>query len=357
MRFTLFGYPKTGKTTLFNLLTDARIEVKAFDDLNKQPNLRQAHVPDERLDAVSALFPDKEKKQADIDFVDLAGTAFGEIKNSSYLNHLRTADGLVHVARGFAHEQVPHPKGSVDARRDIAAMEDELLFADLVSVEARLDKLDKDLARNPDPEGVKERDVLKLLHDHLGQGQALRTAELSPALDKIIRPFAFLSRKPILHVINVGEADIPAIPTPGKLAAAPGPGAALLAFCGTVESEIMELEDEEKSTFLAEYGLTELSAARFLKTAYSLLRVITFYTLGEKEVKAWTIREGQTAVQAAGAVHTDIAKGFIKAEVSPVESLLEAGSIPAARDRGTVRLEGRDYAVRDGDVIYFRFSK
>lgn len=357
MQFTLFGYPKTGKTTLFNLLTDSRIEVRVYDDLNKQPNQRQAFVPDECLDAVSALYPEKEKKQAHIDFIDLAGTAFGEIKNSSYLNHLRTADGLVHVARGFAHEQIPHPKGSVDARRDIAAMEDELLFADIVSVESRLNKLDKDLARNPDPEGVKEMDALKLLNDHLDRGLPLRTMELNSVQEKIIRPFAFLSRKPILHIINVGEPGIPSIPMPEKMAVHPGPGTALLAFCGEVESEIMELDENEKLTFITEYGLGELSAARFLKTAYGLLQMITFYTIGDKEVKAWTIREGQTAVQAAGAVHTDIAKGFIKAEVTPVKALLEVGTIPAARDKGVVRLEGRDYTVRDGDVIYFRFSK
>lgn len=357
MQFTLFGYPKSGKTTLFNLLTGAGIEIKAYENQKKEPHLRTATVPDERLDAISGLYPDKEKKPAVIEFIDMAGTAFGEIKNSAYLNHLRIADGLVHVARGFHNEQLPHPKGSVDASRDSSFMEEELVFADLVSVETRLEKLTKELARNKSPEGEKEKAFLEILLNHLENGKPLRGIDLNPNQEKQVKHFAFLSRKPLLHAINVDEKDISLIENPEQLYSSDDGKTAVFGFCGRIESEIMELDEEEKQLFLQEYGLIRESAPRFLRAAYDLLKVITFYTIGDKEVKAWSIRQGTTALNAAGAIHSDIEKGFIKAEITPALELIKYGSIPSARENAAIHLEGKDYVVQDGDIIYFRFSK
>ncbi|MFC2158358.1 redox-regulated ATPase YchF [Acidobacteriota bacterium] len=357
MQFTLFGYPQSGKTTLFNLLTNAGIQITAFDSHKKEPNLRKAHVPDERLDSLWGLFSEKEKKPAAIDFVDLAGTAFGEVKNSTYLNYLRTADGLVHVVRGFASEQIPHPKGSIDIKRDILSMEEELVFTDLVSVESRLEKLEKDLSRAKYPEGEKERDLLRECLSHLEEGTPLRSMDLSTRKNQVLKHFSFLSLKPLLHVINLDEDNISILQSPESVFRVQHKNTSILAVCGQIESEIQELEEEEKDGFLSEYGLSEVSSDRFLKTAYSLLNVITFYTIGEKEVKAWTIKDGSTAVLAAGAIHSDIEKGFIKAEVTPVSGILECGSLQIAKEKGILRLEGKDYVVQDGDVIYFRFAK
>ncbi len=357
MRFTLFGYPGTGKTTLFNLLTNAGISLDAYGKQKKEPNLRTVKIPDERLDTLHSLYPDKEKKQAAVDFIDLAGSAYGEIKESAYLNHLRTPDGLVHVVRGFRNPKVPFSRETMDIQRDIRSMEEELILADLMSVESRLEKLAKELARSKNPEGEKEKELLGELRNLLENGSALRGVSLPPAEEKQIRHFAFLSRKPLLHAVNVDEQDILLIGSPERLFPTPSKGTAVFAFCGSLESEIMELGEEEKKVFLKEYGLSGESIPRFLIAAYSLLDVITFYTIGDKEIKAWPIGRESTALQAAGAIHTDIARGFIKAEVTPVRDLLKLGSIPAAREKAAVRLEGKEYIVQDGDVIYFRFAK
>lgn len=358
MNFTLFGYPKTGKTTLFNLLTGAKIEVDIYaSGGRKEPNLRTCPVPDARLDRISQLYPDKTKKNAVVDYIDLAGVSFGEVKNEAYLNYLRNADGLTNVVRAFYDENIPHPKGRISPCEDIAAMEEELILTDFLSVESRLEKLDKELKRSKNPENEKEKELLDKLHTELEAGKALREIELSPVEDKLTRSFAFLSRKPLIHMINVDESDIPLIREPEKICKTVKPGVKILAFCGSIEMEILELEEEEKKVFFDEYGFEEPSVNRYLRASYDLLEVITFFSVGKDEVKAWTIKEGTTAIDAAGVIHTDIAKGFVRAEVISYEELLSIGSFQSARDAGAVRLEGRDYVVGDGDIIYFRFSK
>jgi GTP-binding protein YchF len=357
MKFTLFGYPKTGKTTLFNLLTGAGIEVKSYSDGTREPNLRTVPIPDSRLDRLAEINPGKNKKPAAVDYVDLAGMAFGEVKESSYLSHLRQCDGLAHVVRGFHNENVAFPAGSIDAARDIRAMEDELILADLASVESRMEKLTKDLQRAPSQDGKNELALMQRLEEALEKGTALRELVFSAQEDKLIRSFTFLSLKPLLHVVNVDEKDIPAIEEPERLIPASSPGTSVMAFCGGIEPEIMELPEDEEALFLEEYGLKELSSAKFLKASYALLKALTFYTIGDKEVKAWTIREGATALSAAGSIHTDMEKGFIRAEVISCEELFRQESMSAAKEHGAVRLEGRDYPVKDGDILYIRFSK
>jgi len=357
MNFTLFGYPKTGKTTLFNLLTGAKIEVKSYEERKKEVNQRTCPVPDSRLEKIWALYPEKNKISAAVDFVDLAGISFGEVKNSAYLSTLRLADGLTHVVRGFQDEQIPHPKGKISPEEDILSMEEELILADLMSIESRLERLDKELKRAKTPEGEKEKELLETLRSHLEEGKGIREVELSSQEEKAISSFAFLSQKRLLHIVNVDEKDIPLIENPYKFTASPKKGIAVQAFCGKIEMEILELENEEKEMFLTEYGLKELSGPKFLKSSYDLLNVITFFTIGKDEVKAWTIPENTTALKAAGSIHTDIEKGFIRAEVIPWEELLQHGSFQAAREKAAARLEGKDYSVLDGDVIYFRFAK
>jgi hypothetical protein len=356
MNLTLFGYPKTGKTTLFNLLTGARIEVKAYENGKKEPHLRTCQVPDPRLEKIAALYPEKKKIQATVDFIDLGGISYGEIKTSAYLNYLRKADSLVHVVRGFLDPQIPHPKGRVNPKEDILYMEEELILSDLVSIESRLEKLEKELKRSKDPEGEKEKELLERFHSNLQEGKGIREISLSPSEEKPVRSFAFLSQKPLFHMINVDEKDISLIEKPEQIYSIEKKRAEVMAFCGKIEMEILELEGEEKEAFLAEYGLRELSAPKFFRVIQKLLDTITFFTIGKDEVKAWTIKKNSTAVAAAGAIHSDIEKGFIRAEVIPWEALLVQGSLQLAKEKGVIRLEGKDYIVQDGDVVYFRFN-
>ncbi len=356
MNFTLFGYPKSGKTTLFNLLTGAKIDTSAYESGKKEPHLRTCSVPDKRLDQIWALYPDKKKYPASIDYTDLVGMSYGEVKDETYLSHLRKADGLTHVVRGFLDERIPTPTGKIAPQEDIQAMEEELILADLASAESRQEKLEKELKRTKSPEGEKEKELLERIRSQLEKGERIDELELSETEDKLIRSFAFLSQKPLLHMVNIDEEGIPSIETPEKFYSSQKKGVTILAFCGKIEAEILELENEEKDIFLKEYGLKELSAPKFLKTSYDLLGVITFFTIGKQEVKAWTIRKDTPASKAAGIIHTDMEKGFIRAEVLPWSQLLVHGSMPAAKEKGAVRLEGKDYIVQDGDVVYFRFS-
>jgi GTP-binding protein YchF len=356
MNITLFGYPKTGKTTLFNLLTGAKIDVKSYETGKKELNRRTCPVPDARLEKIWALYSEKNKIPATVDIIDLAGISYGDVKSSAYLNHLRQADGLTHVVRGFLDAQIPHPKGKISPAEDILSMEEELILADLVSIEARLEKLEKELKRSKIPEGEKEKELLERLCPYLEEGKAIREIDLSPPEEKLCRSFSFLSQKTLLHMINVDEKDIPLIDHPEKIYSSEKKGVKVLAFCGNIEAEILELEEKDKADFLAEYGLRELSAPKFLKASYDLLEAITFFTIGKDEVKAWTIKQNTTALRAAGSIHSDIEKGFIRAEVISWEELLKHSSFQAAKEKAAVRLEGKDYLVQNGDVIYFRFS-
>ena len=357
MNFTLFGYPKTGKSTLFSLLTGRGTSAQDYDSGKKEANQRNCVIPDERLDKIAELYPDKKKKYTTIDSVDLAGISFGDVKNEFYLNYLRKANGLTHVVRAFENPLVPHPKGKIDPQNDIQAMETEIVLADLMSIESRLLSLEKELARTKNPEGEKEGELLKILQQHLEEGRSIRELDLSPAEEKIIRSFAFLSEKPLFHMINIDEHDMSSIENPELIFPLQKKGTKILAFCGSIEREIRELEEEEKKIFMEEYGLKELSVRRFLKASYDLLQVITFFTVGKQEVKAWTLKKNTPALLAAGAIHSDIEKGFIRAEVISCDDLLEHGSFQSAKEKAAIRLEGKDYPVQNGDVIYFRFSK
>jgi GTP-binding protein YchF len=367
---TLFGYPQTGKTTLFNLLTGARAPLRAYDDGKREPNVRAVRLPDPRLDAIAALYPDKRKVEASLDLTDLVGISLGEVKASLLLGHLRKADGLVHVVRAFAGEDVASARGPIDPAADIRGMEDELVLADLVLIDARLERLDKDLKKMKDPEGEKELALLRRLRPALESGRGLRAVPMTAAEEKLVRSFALLTLKPLLHFVNIDEKDLALIRRPEALVPSldaskgdtsgpppvPGAGRRLLAFCGRIEAELAELEPAERRTFMSEYGLAEMSAPLFAARAVDFLGRLTFFTVGKDEVRAWTVRREAPSAEAAAAIHSDIAKGFIRAEVIPAADLLRFGSLQHAKEAGAIRLEGRDYVVRDGDVIYFRFA-
>jgi len=356
VNITLFGYPKTGKTTLFNLLTGAHVEVKAYEDGKREPNVHACPFPDERLDRIAALYPGKKKVPAYFDLTDLVGISFGEVKTSLFLNTLRKADGLVHVVRAFRDDEIPHLKGRIAPAEDIRLMEEELVLADLVAADGRLDRLGKDLKKMKDPEGEREQELLGRLRPRLESGHGLRDVSIVPAEEKLIRSFAFLSLKPLFHLINLDEKDLRYLAAPGDLFPVEQAGRRTMGFCGKIENEIAECGDEEKALFMAEYGFGESSAARFYAQALPWLDRISFFTVGKDEVRAWTVKKGAPALRAAGAIHTDIEKGFIRAEVISSRDLLELGSLQHAKDNGAIRLEGKDYIVQDGDVIYFRFA-
>ncbi len=358
VNITLFGYPKTGKTTLFNLLTGAHIDLKSYDDSRQEPNIRSCQVPDPRLDEVASLYPEKEKISTTFDITDLGGISCGEVKDSLFLATLRNAEGLVHVVRGFQNKEIPHPKEDIDPVRDIRLMREDLVLADFVLVASRLERLEKDLKKGKAPDSEKEKALLERLKPLLEEGRGIRDAELMPAEEKALRSFAFLSQKPLLHIINIGEENLDGLNDPVKIYPGlkdPGFGRAL-AFCGKIESELTELEEEERTLFMAEYGFEESSASVFFHQALHFLDRISFFTVGKDEVRAWTLRKGNSALSAAGTVHTDMEKGFIRAEVVSWLELTRLGSLQKAKEAGAIRLEGKDYIVEDGDVIYFRFS-
>jgi GTP-binding protein YchF len=273
---------------------------------------------------------------------------------------LREMDALAHVVRTFEEDSVPHPGGSIDPRRDIENVELELVLSDLASVERRLERLDKDLKKQKSPVLEKEDHILGLCKQALEKQTPLRELSLAPEDERIIRGFTFLSSKPTLYVLNLGEKDAARTDAADRFATDVGlkqrPKTAVTAVCGKLESELAELSDEEAAEFLSSYGLKESAIARLVRSSYHLLGMISFFTTDGGECRAWAIRAGTTAVEAAGEVHTDLQKGFIRAEVIHFEDLTAAGSMAEARRQGTVKLEGKEYVLHDGEVVHFRHS-
>ncbi|MEW6363759.1 MAG: redox-regulated ATPase YchF [Acidobacteriota bacterium] len=356
MKFTLFGLPKTGKTTLFNLLTGSRLATGKFTATEKSAHVGRCLVQDPRLKRLNQMFNPKRLVFAQIDYVDLGGLAFGEVKETELLPHLRNSDGLAHVVRAFEDEDMAHP-GGINPVRDMEQMEDELILADMIVIESRLDRLAKDLKKAKRPDLEKEESLLQQLRETASSGRPLRDLALNEEEERVVRGFQFLSRKPLLNIVNVGEKDT------GRLARAEdfrperwkgSTNAVISTVSAVIEEEISELSEEETAEYLHAYGLHETALARLIRDGYALLGLISFFTVGDDEVRAWTVDRGTTAKGAAGAVHTDLEKGFIRAEVVAFGELLEAGSLAECRRRGTLRLEGKDYVVRDGEIVHIR---
>jgi len=354
MEFGIVGLELSGKTTLFSLLTGHTPAAG-----KRETHVGIAAVPDPRLDRLSELFEPRKHTPATVRFVDVPGIARGT-GQSLNLPELRTMDGLAVVVRGFASDAVPHPEETIDPARDLELLETELLLADLTVVGNRLERLARDLGKRKTPELEAERDALERCRVALEEGRPLRGAGLSEAEALRLKGFTFLTLKPMLVILNAGEAEAghleEALGRSGLAARAEQPGVAVSAVCATLEEEISRLDPSDQAGFLAELGLPDRALDRLLRAAYRLLGLISFMTVGEDECRAWSVAAGTVAVRAAGEIHSDIERGFIRAEVVPWDELLSSGSIAACRTKGTLRLEGRDYVVRDGDVVNFRFN-
>jgi GTP-binding protein YchF len=362
LRTALIGFPSAGKTTLFQLMT-AHPDLPRGGHARPEASVGVARVPDSRLDELAALFPRKKRIPATVEFADLPGTGRTSTQALLDVAPFRDADALVHVVRGFQEPSIPHPSGAIRPEADARAMEDELILADLGVAEHRLERLDRDLKKVRSAELASERDVLARCRVALESGQPLRALDLHPEDRKRLRGFQLLSAKPLLLVMNLDEADLSLAADSTRAAQGLGLGEFLrhastraVAVCAKIELEISRLEPADAAAFLADLGLGEPGTDRVIRATYDLLGYITFLTVGENECRAWSIPRGTVAHAAAGEIHSDIARGFIRAEVVHLVDLLARGSIAACREHGEVRLEGKDYVVQDGDVITFRFA-
>jgi ribosome-binding ATPase len=356
MKIGLIGLPKSGKTSLFNLLTGASVATSRYDTGRAELHTGVARVPDERVDRLRALFDPKKTTYATFEVVDLAGIAKGE-RAALETRDFRNADALLHVVRAFADDALGPP----DPRRDIIDLETELILADLEVVERRLERLDVSIKKQRKDAEVKEREILARLKAALEAETPLRAVSLSLEDAKVVRGFTFLSEKPIFHIVNLDEkaiADGEHVVETFRLGEVAGRARTRVGWVSVlIETEIAGLAGEEQQAFLADLGLTEPAIRRVLRESYALLGLISFFTCGEDEVRAWPIPEGTRAQDAAGAVHSDIARGFIRAEVNGYEELIAvSGSFADLRSKGQLRLEGKDYVVRDGEVCHFRFN-
>jgi hypothetical protein len=356
MRIGLFGFPSTGKSTLFRLLTGA---VPAHAGRG-EAQIAVAKVPDPRLDRLSGMYRPKKTTPATVEYLDLPAMEKGQAEKVLPLTELRTTDALAHVVRAFPDETLPHSEGPIDPARDVATMETEFLLADHTVAERRLERIDALSKKTARPEDAHEADLFRRVVAALEREVPLRNAGFTPDEERVLRGYTFLSAKPLLVTVNAGEAEAAKLglgPEAFGLAeVARHPRTAVVALSARIEAELAELAPADAATFMADLGIEEPALARMIRASYRLLGVVSFFTVGEDECRAWTIRAGTHARSAAGTIHSDIERGFIRAEVVAYPDLIAAGSLAACRERGTLRLEGKEYVVQDGDVVHFRFN-
>jgi len=351
MKLGILGFPKSGKTTLFNLLTGAEVDTDKFG-VSRESHVGIAKVPDRRLAQLRDLYKPRKYLPATIEYVDIPGLELGKGAEDAELVALKSVDALVHVVRAFEDDEILHPSGSVNPERDIVDLDLELILADHALVDRRREKLEQSKKRGLSQD---EKAELSLLVDkvlpQLENEQPLRALELSEDEDRRLRGFQLLSAQPMLVVVNGDEGSLTA-----DLNLPLSPGVEAIAVSAPIEAEIAQLDADDQTVFLGDLGLEQASLDRILAASYHLLGRISFFTVGEDEVRAWTIRQGTNAHRAAGAIHSDIERGFIRAEVVAWGALLGAGSMSACRENATLRLEGKEYLVQDGDVVHFRFN-
>jgi GTP-binding protein YchF len=360
MKTGIIGLPQVGKTSLFKILTKAKIEDRGYSN-PREAHLGVTSVPDERLDQLAALYEPKKTIYATVEYSDVAAIGQEALKETALLAALRNVDALIHVLRAFEDDSIPHV-GPIDSLRDIKSVEFDLMVSDLTQIEKRLERLEKDLKKMRSADLEKENSLLLRSKEALEAERPLRELEMTVEEKKLIRGFQFLSQKPILYALNLQESttlgsDLESAAAKFKLGEiASRPNAGVTAFCGKVEAELAEMDDEEAKDFLSSYELTESGLRRLIRKSYELLGLISFFTVGEDECRAWTIPTRSRAQEAAGAIHSDLEKHFIRAETIHWDTLLAAGSEAAAKAQGTLRLEGKDYLVQDGDVMHIRHS-
>jgi hypothetical protein len=358
MKTGIIGLPQVGKISLFKILTKAKTE--SFGH-SREAHIGIARVPDARLDKLAALAGTRKTVYATVEYADLAAIGEDALKETSFLTSLRNVDAIIHVLRAFEDDTIPHV-GPIDPLRDIGNVEIELIVSDLSQIEKRLERVAKDMKKQKTAELEREHALLLRCKAQTEAEKPLREMELTVEEKKLVRGFVFLSQKPILYVLNISEsttlgADVEAaVAKYGLAEAASRPNSGATAICGKVEAELAEREDEEAAEFLEGYGLTESGLVRLIRKSYELLGLASFFTIGEPETRAWTIPANCRAQEAAGAIHSDLEKYFIRAETIHWDTLLAAGSEAAARAQGTLRLEGKDYPVKDGDVLNIRHS-
>lgn len=355
MKTAIIGLPMVGKTSLFTILTGVHESTRVG---SMEARVGITKVPDRRLGELAKIFEPPKITHATVEYLDFPAISKEALRDPSYLASMRVADALAHVLRLFQSDTVPHEKGTVDPVRDLEDVEMELILSDLVVVEKRMERLDKDRKKTKAPELDREFALLERCKATLEQNAALRTMELTPDEEKTIRGFQFLSQKPMLFVLNIGEEDVARMhdieeeyrkgPLAGRASTA------VTAICGKIEAELAELSPDEAREYLASYGLKESGIERLISATYALLGLMSFLTAGETEVRAWTIPMNSPAVKAAGAIHSDFEKKFIRAEVVNWRALIDHRGYPGVREKGLLRLEGKEYVVKDGDVLVIR---
>jgi GTP-binding protein YchF len=359
LRIGLVGLPLSGKSTLFNALTRGNARTGIFAPTRDEVHVSVVEVPDERIEALVELLRPNKTTCSRIEYVDVVGVEKGSARKTEtavgFLAPVRQADALLHVARAFLDDSVPHPLGSVDAVRDVTALEEEFIIADLIAVEKRLEKIAKLASVGKKPEQQGEAEALEKCRTYLSQEKALREVQFSAEEERLIRGFQFLSKKPLLVVINTGEeAEHAAVE--GATKALEQRGHSAISVCGKLEMEIATASSEDAAELMELAGLTAPASSKVIRASYSLLGLITFYTAAHSELTAWSVRRGTHIAEAAGEIHTDMTRGFIKAEVTSFDDLVACGSFAHAREKGLLKVEGRGYEVKDGDIVTIRFA-